>query len=319
MGLSLIALPSTKAFLAPLCMICALMLPLDHFGLTLLAVDHGAGSFSKYNRNLLVNAAVLPMFLGLLWMTGIRSIGTVVAATLAIPALPWHTLRHRGIPNHRKKGRSADSQPAHRRHSVRGGPNIERPLRPTRRGADPVVGQSDRAGILQAAISTAAMLVVAPTRSRLFLPLKRGESHPPSLGRTVAAGVGVLAIQLVALAGFLTFLEPLIVLVFGRGFAGPCPTRGFCCRPMRSADCLASPEATSAASASRSWRSGLASSEQRSWWRGPRAAGSMAQSIVPMAAVCGHTTCAVILCWAVLADTHRRRVLAREQGEAVLA
>ena len=164
MGLSLIALPSTKAFLAPLCMICALMLPLDHIRLTLLAVDHGAGSFSKYNRNLLVNAAVLPMFLGLLWITGIRSIGTVVAATLAIPAI---ALAYRfGTEGFQIIGKKAD--PPIRRLLVEGIPYA------AAQTSNDLFGRLDAVlilwlaslteqGFYMAAVSTAAMLVVAPS------------------------------------------------------------------------------------------------------------------------------------------------------------
>src|ERR1700685_557703 len=81
------ALPSSKAFLAPLCLVCAFTLPFDHIRLTLLAVDHGTGAFSKYNRNVFVNAAILPVALCVFWTAGIRSIEWVVGATLLVPVL----------------------------------------------------------------------------------------------------------------------------------------------------------------------------------------------------------------------------------------
>jgi enterobacterial common antigen flippase len=322
MGLSLIALPAAKAFLAPLCMICALMLPLDHIRLTLLAVDHGAGSFSKYNRNLLVNAAVLPMFLGLLWITGIRSIGTVVAATLAIPAV---ALAYRfGTEGFQIIGKKAD--PPIRRLLVEGIPYA------AAQTSNDLFGRLDAVLILwlaslteqgyyTAAVSTAAMLVVAPSALALFsFRASAANSHPPSLGRTVAAGLGVLAVQLVALAGFLAFLEPLIVLVFGAKFRGAVPYARILlpAHAISGLSCVAG-----------GYLRGQRKPLMEVWSRIVGTAVMIGAALalrgqwhdlsVPMAAVCGHSTCAVILCWAVLADTHRRRVLAREQGEAVIS
>ncbi|HUE15876.1 MAG TPA: oligosaccharide flippase family protein [Planctomycetaceae bacterium] len=317
--LSLIALPAAKAFLAPLCMICALMLPFDHIRLALLSVDHGAGAFPKYNRNLLVNAAVLPLLLCILWMAGIRSIGTVLAATLLIPLValayrfasegfgiignkvepPIRSLLVEGIPY-------AAAQTSH---------DLFNRL-------DAVLilwlASLTEQGYYTAAVSTAALMVVAPNALALFsFRASAAAGPPPTLGRTVAAGIAVLTIQLVTLGAFLAVLEPLIILVFGPAFRGAVPY----------AKVLLPAHAISgltyvAGGYLRGRRKPLVEVWSRVLGTAVMVTAALALRStwhdlgVPIAAVCGHTTCAVILCWAVLADTHRRRLLARGPAEA---
>jgi enterobacterial common antigen flippase len=310
--LSLTALPAAKSFLAPLCIICALMLPLDHIRLTLLSVDHGAGAFSKYNRNLLVNAAVLPVLLGVLWITGIKSIGTVVAATLLIPVI---ALAYRfasegfGII-----GKKVDPPVASL--LVEGLPYA------AAQTSNDLFGRLDavlilwlssltQQGYYTAAVSTAALLVVAPNALALFsFRSSAANGQPPTLTRTVAAGIGVLAIQLITLGAFLAFLEPLIILVFGASFRGAVPYA----RLLLPAYAIGGLTYVAGG-----YLRGQRKPLMEVWSRviGTVVMVAVALALraswhdlgVPLAAVCGHATCAVILCWAVLADIHRRRML----------
>ncbi len=215
--LALTALPAAKAFLAPLCIICALMLPFDHIRLALLAVDHGTGAFPKYNRNLLVNAAVLPLLLCIFWMAGIRSIETVVAATLLIPLI---ALAYRfGSEGFGIIGKKVD--PPIRSLLVEGIPYAAaQTSHDLFNRLDAVLilwlASLTEQGYYTAAVSTAALMVVAPNALALFsFRSSAANGQPPTLGRTVAAGIAVLAIQLVTLAAFLAVLEPLIILIFG--------------------------------------------------------------------------------------------------------
>jgi O-antigen/teichoic acid export membrane protein len=310
--LSLTALPAAKSFLAPLCIICALMLPLDHIRLTLLSVDHGAGAFSKYNRNLLVNAAVLPVLLGVLWMTGIKSIGTVVAATLLIPMIALvYRFASEGFGI---VGKKAD--PPVGRLVVEGLPYAAALT------SNDLFGRLDavlilwfasftQQGYYTAAVSTAALLIVAPNALALFsFRASAANGQPPTLGRTVMAGVAVLVVQLVTLGAFLAFLEPLVVLVFGANFRGAVPYA----RLLLPAYAIGG-LAYVAGGYLRGQRKPLV----EVWSRviGTVVMVTVALALraswhdlgVPMAAVCGHATCAVILCWAVLVDVHRRRML----------
>jgi O-antigen/teichoic acid export membrane protein len=319
--LSLIALPAAKSFLAPLCIICALMLPFDHIRLTLLSVDHGTGAFSKYNKNLLVNAAVLPVLLGVLWMTGIKSIGTVVAATLLIPVIALaYRFATEGL---RIIGKKAD--PPVGSLLVEGLPYA------AAQTSNDLFGRFDavlilwfssltQQGYYTAAVSTAALLVVAPNALALFsFRASAANGPPPTLGRTVAAGIAVLVIQLVTLGAFLAFLEPLIVLVFGANFRGAVPY----------ARLLLPAHAISGVTyVAGGYLRGQRKPLVEVWSRVLGTIVMVAVAIalratwhdlgVPMAAVCGHATCAVILCWAVLADTRRRRLLAREAVAGVI-
>lgn len=306
------ALPASKSFLAPLCMICAVMLPFDHIRLALLAVDHGAGTFSRYNRNLLVNAAVLPVLLGVLWITGIRSIGTVVAATLLIPlvALAYRFASEGfGIV-----GKRADPPIGS---LVREGV----PYAAAQTSND-LFGRLDavlilwlssltQQGYYTAAVSTAALLIVAPNALALFsFRSSAATNQPPTMGRTIAAGLAVLAIQFVTLAAFWVVLEPLVVLVFGARFRGAIPFA----RLLLPAYAI-SGLACVAGGYLRGKRKPLVEVWSRVVGTGVMVAVALAlrgrfhDLCVPMAAICGHTTCAVILCWAVLADTQRRRLL----------
>ena len=173
--LALTALPASKAFLAPLCIVGALMLPFDHIRLTLLAVDHGAVGFPKYNRNLLLNAAVLPGLLCVLWMAHVRSIETVVVATLLVPLV---ALAYRfGSEGFGIIGKKAD--PPIRNLLIEGIPYAAaQTSHDLFNRLDAILilwlASLTEQGYYTAAISTAALMVVAPNCARLVLfPIQR--------------------------------------------------------------------------------------------------------------------------------------------------
>ena len=63
-GLSLWVLPAEKLYLAPLCIVCSLFLPLEHVRQLWLSVDHGLGRFKSYNANRLVAGVAFPVLAG---------------------------------------------------------------------------------------------------------------------------------------------------------------------------------------------------------------------------------------------------------------
>jgi O-antigen/teichoic acid export membrane protein len=75
-------LPADRQNLLPYCLAVALMLPLEHMRLALLAVDHGANNFRRYNWNRLLAAFLFPVLLIALWGIGHASLQAVVAAVL---------------------------------------------------------------------------------------------------------------------------------------------------------------------------------------------------------------------------------------------
>ena len=85
--LSFIALPAGKRELAPLCILGALYLPLEHVRLSLMAVDHGAGRLIRYSTHRLLAAIILPAMLLVVWMTGYVSLGFLVLLSVVAPLL----------------------------------------------------------------------------------------------------------------------------------------------------------------------------------------------------------------------------------------
>ena len=86
-GLAFTTLPATKLFLAPLCLVAAMSLPLEHMRQLLLAVDQGSGEFRRYNAVVLTTSIVFPLLLLILWGTSSASVFTVVTLSLAPPAV----------------------------------------------------------------------------------------------------------------------------------------------------------------------------------------------------------------------------------------
>ncbi|MCG8649848.1 MAG: oligosaccharide flippase family protein, partial [Pirellulales bacterium] len=81
------ALPSEKSYLMPWCVAAALLLPLEHGRLALLAVDHGRGKFRKYNVNRLLAAVIFPLLIGAAWLMGYRSLSMVVGMVVLTPLI----------------------------------------------------------------------------------------------------------------------------------------------------------------------------------------------------------------------------------------
>ena len=85
--LAYFALPTDKQSLAPLCVLCACFLPLEHVRLLWLAVDHGRGDFPRYNYSRLAGGLAFPTMLGLAWASGAESVRAAALLFAAAPLL----------------------------------------------------------------------------------------------------------------------------------------------------------------------------------------------------------------------------------------
>lgn len=318
--LSLTALPASKAYLAGLCIVCSVLLPFDHMRLALMAVDHGSGNFSKYNRNAVVNAALLPLSLGLFWLLDIRSVQLIVAVTIAIPlvSLAYRFLSEgTGIIGPR-------SEPPIRALLVEGIPyGFAQTASDLFNRLDALlvlwlVGLTDQ-GYYMAAVSAAGLMAVAPNALALFsFRSSAASDRAGSVGKLVAAGLAVSAIQAVTLLAILAVIERLITLVFGSNFRGAVPY----------ATILMTAQAVGGLTfVAGGYLRGRGKSFVEVWTRVIGAGVIIAialglrsgqgQMSVPIAVLCGQTICAMILCAAVLHDAVRQpsRVLANSRGQ----
>jgi enterobacterial common antigen flippase len=309
--LALTALPAAKAYLAGLCILCALLLPFDHVRLTLLAVDHGSGHFTKYNRNVLFNAALLPVMLCVLWAAGIRSLHLIVAGTILIPLLSLiYRFASEGLGI---IGRN--SEPPIRTLLAEGVPYaFAQTSSDLFNRLDAILilwlASLKDQGYYTAAVSAASLMFVAPNALALFsFKSSARADQSASVGKVVGAGLAVAGIQLVTVVAILAVIEPLIIFVFGSSFRGAVPyakvllmaqaiggltyVAGGYLRGRRKSfievrtRIIAAAVIVAIALALRS---------------------SQGQMSVPIAALCGQATCASVLCWAVVSDARQRRL-----------
>ena len=225
--LALFALPTEKQSLAPLCMLCALFLPLEHIRLLWLSVDHGRGDFRRYNLSRLASGLAFPVLLGVAWVNGASS--ALIAGILFVAA-PIAGL----IYQRTSRPIVAESETARR------GPTVKRLLQRGKPYALAVLVSDlcDRIdiflflwftsfvaqGYYAASVPAANLLLVVPIALSLFAfnagARRERKSTPRSVLKTAAA---ILGVQLLAAVAFAIVLEPLMVLVFGESFRGAVP------------------------------------------------------------------------------------------------
>jgi len=218
--LSVFALPSEKAYLTPLCLVAAVFLPLEHMRLGLLAVDHGAARFHRYNACRVIAAAAFPILLLLLWLSGVITLAWVAFAAVAAPGLglAWLLASRRGDALGRRP---------------RPGPlSIIRRGRPFAAAnfAAELFGRLDvmlmlwfadltTQGYYAAAVPAASALLVAPHTLALFsFNAGADRANTYTLRRLWLLGSGLALLQVIAAAAFCLLLPFLITLVYGEEF-----------------------------------------------------------------------------------------------------
>jgi len=224
--LSIFTLPNDKAFLWPLCILSALVLPLEHTRLYLLAVDRGAGRFRRYNTNQLLSTAIFPVVLAVAWFMGIKNVWPVVCLSFIGPVLGLLSRVSVERPSELFLG---DCNP--------------RPTALLREGTpyfatvaiSDVFGRLDALlflwlgsfiaqGYYAAAAASATLLLVVPNALALFT-FNMGASGKPNLTakQLVLATIALFGVQIATAGVFALLLGPLIRLVYGAAFAGAVP------------------------------------------------------------------------------------------------
>ncbi len=222
--LALVGLPPEKRYLAPLCIACALFLPLEHVRLSLLAIDHGTGRFTRYNVYRLLAVFMMPAMLSVAWLAGYGSLGLVVALSVAAPLLPLAVRLVTG------------------EHTLFG-PIWPGPLTLIKEGvpnavalfASDLLNRLDvflvvllapfaAQGLYAAAVPAASLLIVAPNTMALFaFNAGARQERPLRLGRLVRTVAGVTGFQVVSGLAFAAIIGPLLTLVYGEAFRGAVP------------------------------------------------------------------------------------------------
>lgn len=225
--LALFALPADKQSLAPLCVLCACFLPLEHVRLLWLAVDHGRGDFRQYNYSRLAGGLAFPTMLGIAWACGANTVlmAAVLFATAPIVGLLYQRSFH-----------SNDVTMAKSTH----GPSVKRLLQRGRPYALAVLVSDvcDRLdiflflwltsftaqGYYAAAVPSANLLLVIPIALALFaFNAGARRDHRPTTGKIVKCSAAIFGVQALATFAYAIVLEPLMVLVFGEDFRGAVP------------------------------------------------------------------------------------------------
>ncbi|GAB5404880.1 MAG: membrane protein [Aureliella sp.] len=223
-GLSLVGVPSDKSHLIPLCIVCTLMLPIEHLRLTALAVDHGRGKFTRYNLSRVFAAAVFPAIVIVLYWRQIDSLTLIAWLTVLVP-LVGYVFYFALSDNKQLLGRASPA-----------------PSRLIREGAGDgaAVLASDlfdrlgnvlllwlvavhEYGLYVTAVPAATLLLVGPHTFALY-SFRSGSSETP-LSRSALAKYALLVVgfQLLALGSMLVVLEPLLLFLFGEEFKGIFP------------------------------------------------------------------------------------------------
>jgi len=224
-ALAFTTLPTAKQFLAPLCVLAALSLPLEHMRQLLLAVDQGSGQFRRYNAVVLTTSIVFPFLLLVLWVTGNASVPAVVLLSLAPPAvgLALRLLMSRPVRY------VAAATPSKRALVKEGSPYLfSLAVCDLYQRLDQFLilslGSLATQGLYAAAVPAASMLQVGATALALFSFNAGSRQDSNRTARQIMnAGVTLAAFQLLTGLAFALVVGQLIVLFYGARFAAAVP------------------------------------------------------------------------------------------------
>lgn len=223
-ALSFVAVPADKRHILPLCMICALMLPIEHMRLTSLAVDHGRGKFLRYNVARVSAAAIFPAIVLVLYFSGIKSLSLIASITVLVP-LAGYAIYYWLSDT---KQLSGSSEPP--------------PLQLIREGRSDGVAVLagdlfDRLGnflllwmvtmqdygFYVTALPAASLLLVGPHTIALYAFRAAHAERGMTTQQLCRYAAAVVLAQGLALAAMLLILSPLLLFVFGSAFIGIAP------------------------------------------------------------------------------------------------
>jgi O-antigen/teichoic acid export membrane protein len=225
--LALFVLPSDKQVLAPLCILCACFLPLEHVRQLWLAVDQGRANFRQYNYSRLVAGLAFPTMLGIAWTLGAKSVLVVCVffVMAPLPGLIYQHFLHLNAGHSRKPTRT----PSTKELLKRGKPYALAVL------VSDICDRLDiflflwltsftAQGYYAAAVPAANLLLVIPIALALFaFNTGARRDNRPTLVKIVKTSAAILGIQLFTTVAYAVVLKPLMVLVFGEEFHGAVP------------------------------------------------------------------------------------------------
>lgn len=223
MLLSFVALPSDKSHLVPLCLVCSMMIPLEHIRLTAIAVDHGRGNFTRYNLSRVFAAAVFPVIVIVLYFNQNASLQLIAWLTVLVP-LVGYAFFYTLSDNKQLVGPIAPS-PRTLIHEGRSD------------GLAVLAGDLfDRLGnillfwlvavddyaLYVTALPAASLLLVGPHTFALY-SFRSATDGGHTQRRLAGSGLLVLGFQLLSLVVMSLILEPLLLFLFGEEFSGIAP------------------------------------------------------------------------------------------------
>lgn len=225
MLLVLIAIPAAKKYLVPYCLICCMLLPWEHMRLTCLAVDHGRGTFRRYNLSNVVAAAIFPALVLGLYISHIDSLWVVSCLTVIVPlsGLAFYLL----VSDNRKWfGELAVAPTRLIRDGAQDGLSVLATDLYDRLGVFLVLWLVTIEGLgnYLTAVPAAQLLVVAPNALALFA-FKAAANHQRKITVTQAVQsiLFVLALQVTVVFLLSTILESLLLFIYGQRFIGTVP------------------------------------------------------------------------------------------------
>jgi enterobacterial common antigen flippase len=222
--LALFTIPADKRALIPLCIACSLFLPAEHMRLSVLAIDHGAAQFTRFNIQRVFAALVLPVLFVVAWISGYVSLQSVLTLFVLAPLVPLVVL----LASHQCRVWGPSSPPT---------VTLVKEGLPFAAGqmAAELVSRLDVflilllatfavQGYYAAAVPAAGLLMIGPQAIALFaFNAGARRDAAPSKGR-LAATVGALAaFQLLTAVSLAMVVAPLMVLVYGAAFRDAVP------------------------------------------------------------------------------------------------
>lgn len=224
-GLSWFALPSDKAYLFPLCVICSLLLPAEHLRLTGQSVDHGLGRFNRYNISRLFAATIFPVLVLCFYLGQFKNLSAIAWSTVLVSIAAY--LFYWVISEVKSVWQRSEGQTFG---IIRDGlPDAGLVLANDaydRLAVYLVIWCASLAdqGLFLTALPISTLLLVAPNAFELFaFRSAAAESSPLGGFRCAKNIVLIVATQAAVLFALQLVLEPLVLILYGEPFRDAIP------------------------------------------------------------------------------------------------
>jgi antigen flippase len=224
-GLSWFALPSEKAYLFPMCVICSLLLPAEHLRLTGQSVDHGLGRFNRYNTSRLFAATIFPLLVLCFYLFQYRDLSAIAWSTVLVSITAY--LFYWAISEIKSVWKPSEGRAYE---LIRDGlPDAGLVLANDaydRLAVYLVIWCASLAdqGLFLTALPISTLLLVAPNAFELFaFRSAASESRPLGAYRCAKNMLLIVATQGAVLVALQWILEPLVLMLYGEPFRDAVP------------------------------------------------------------------------------------------------